>query len=387
MSRLKINLVVVVFACGLAGCGTPHNALLLPGSPPPSPAADIAGSHTLFVATTRAEAADPRAGFSGARSQDVAYAEIALTVPRAHRTGNVERPRRGQKPDPARHFVATALELIPDRPAFRSALRKDIVRHGGSALVFVHGYRNSFDTAVYRMTQIVHDAEYEGTPVLFSWASAGRTADYIYDTNSASAGRDALEETLRTVVAAGATRVDIVAHSLGTWVAMEALRQLAIGGDRTLGGRLGDVVLASPDIDIDVFKSQMRRYGKPERPFFVLTSSDDRALRLSSLVAGGRSRAGDGYYADDLADLGLVVIDLSNVEAGDRLNHSRFADNPVIVQLLGARLAEDNAGQTSGDLTEAIAGLTRGVGNTLTSAAEIVVTTPFRVLSVVVGDR
>ncbi|MBL8583314.1 MAG: alpha/beta fold hydrolase, partial [Rhizobiaceae bacterium] len=275
-------------------------------------------------------------------------------------------------------------ELLQGRPSFEDQLRREIARNGGRAMVFVHGYRNSFDSAVYRMTQIVHDAGYEGTPVLFSWASAGRTADYIYDTNSATAARDALEETLRTVVDAGATRVDIVAHSLGTWVAMETLRQLAIGGDRTLSGRLGDVVLASPDIDVDVFKSQMRRYGKPKEPFLVLTSSDDRALRISRIVAGGRSRVGDGYYAGDLADLGLVVVDLSNVSAGDRLNHSRFADNPVIVELLGARLTEDGAAT---DLTDAIAGLTRGVGDTLTSAAEIVVTTPFRVLSVVVGDR
>ena len=34
---------------------------------------------------------------------------------------------------------------------------------------------------------------------------------------------------------------------------MEALRQLAITDDRDLDGRLGDVLLASPDIDVDVF--------------------------------------------------------------------------------------------------------------------------------------
>ncbi len=48
---------------------------------------------------------------------------------------------------------------------------------------------------------------------------------------------------------------------MGTWVALEALRQFAITGDRDIGGKLGDVVLASPDIDVDVFKSQMADTG------------------------------------------------------------------------------------------------------------------------------
>src|SRR5690606_4927040 len=100
------------------------------------------------------------------------------------------------------------------------------------------------------------------------------------------------EASLRLLAQSGARRIDIVAHSMGTWVTMEALRQLALTGNRNLGGKLGDVVLASPDIDVDVFKSQMRRYGKPDRPFFLILSTDDRALRLSSILAGNE-RVGD----------------------------------------------------------------------------------------------
>ena len=126
--------------------------------------------------------------------------------------------------------------------------------------------------------------------MLFSWASGAKTTDYVYDKESASAARDQLEVTLRMLEQSGARRIDIVAHSMGTWVTMEALRQMAISGDRDLGGKLGDVVLASPDIDVDVFKSQMRRYGKPDKPFILLLSDDDRALRLSGLIAGSAAR-------------------------------------------------------------------------------------------------
>src|SRR5690606_29453861 len=135
---------------------------------------------------------------------------------------------------------------------------------------FVHGYRTPFDSSVYRAAQIVHDSGYKGTPVLFSWASTGRTVDYIYDNNSATIARDGLERTLRVLQESGAKRVDIVAHSMGNWLTMESLRQLAIGHNKDLSSLLGDVVLASPDIDIDVFKSQLQRIGHPKRPFFVL---------------------------------------------------------------------------------------------------------------------
>src|SRR5690606_12791667 len=179
-----------------------------------------------------------------------------------------------------------------------------------------------------RAAQIVHDSGYTGTPVLFSWASTGRTVDYIYDNNSATIARDGLEQTLRMLRDAGAKRIDIVAHSMGNWLTMEALRQLAISNDRDIGNSLGDVVLASPDIDIDVFKSQLRRVGRPDRPFFVLVSRDDRALQISGILAGNRPRVGD--YGNDkaLAALGVTVVDVSSLSSGDRLNHARFADNP-----------------------------------------------------------
>ncbi|MBL6430625.1 MAG: alpha/beta hydrolase [Alphaproteobacteria bacterium] len=52
------------------------------------------------------------------------------------------------------------------------------------------------------------------------------------------------------------------------------------------------IAMAAPDLDVDVFKAQMRRAGKPKKPFILLVSRDDRALRASSLIAGGKQRLG-----------------------------------------------------------------------------------------------
>ena len=101
---------------------------------------------------------------------------------------------------------------------------------------------------------IAHDTSYPGTPVLFSWASGARTTDYVYDKESASAARDQLEVTLRLLAQSGARRIDIVAHSMGTWVTMETLRQL----------RARDVVL----------------------PAVLITSHPKASLRTEAAAAG-----------------------------------------------------------------------------------------------------
>jgi esterase/lipase superfamily enzyme len=377
---------ILALALLLTGCAGQQTRELIASPAIAASPSEIAARHRIFVATTRAEAEDSKEVFSGSRSPDLNFAHVDMTVPSIHKTGAIERRKKNQKPDPAKFFVAADVAGYQDEAAFSKALRADIATHEGRALVFIHGYNTAFDGAVYRMTQIVHDAQYSGTPVLFTWASGGKTVDYVYDNNSATAARDRLEETLRLVAASGAKRVDIIAHSMGNWVTMEALRQLAITGDRDLDGKLGDVVLASPDIDVDVFKTQMRRYGKPDKPFILFLSGDDRALRVSELIAGNRPRLGGYEDAADIASYGVVAVDLTKVDAGDSLNHAKFADNPTLVTLLGARLREDaTLGTQDRDVTDRIGRLTGGIGQTLTSAADIVITTPFEVLNVVVG--
>lgn len=348
----KFHIVAAAFL--LAGCVGPKTDGLLATASIPVPVNEIAGNHSIFVATTRERADESQRVFDGGRSATLNFARVNVTVPRAHQVGTIELKKRGEPDDPSKFFTATDVVPYEAQPEFSGALSADIAARGGRALIFIHGYNTAFDSAVYRVTQIAHDSGYPGTPVLFSWASGGKTTDYVYDNNSASAARDQLEATIRMVAQSGARRIDIVAHSMGTWVTMESLRQLAITGDRTLGGKLGDVVLASPDIDVDVFKSQMRRYGKPEKPFFLLLSDDDRALRLSRILAGNKPRVGGYADAAELAEYGVEVIDLSNVKSADRFNHTKFADNPALVKLLGDRLREDDGYASDRQVTDRI---------------------------------
>ena len=179
-----------------------------------------------------------------------------------------------------------------------------------------------FAEAVYRAAQLAHDSKAPGVPVLFTWASRGKATAYVYDLNSATAARDGLEHTLRLLLRSNAEKVNVLAHSMGNWVTVEAFRQIRISGDLPPASKIGNDLLAAPDIDIDVFKSQLRRFGKPQKPFYVVLSQDDRALFLSRTIAGGVTRVGDSADTAELTALGATVIDLTDVK-GDRSHQSR----------------------------------------------------------------
>jgi esterase/lipase superfamily enzyme len=380
-----LRVAVIGVALALAGCGGGKRAHDLFAETAATTNSGIVATEQIYIATTRAPSDDPRVVYAGVRADEPTFATVDISIPAVHKPGAIERPK-GKVADPSKYFTARTLTKIDGIQDFTHKVAADARSDGGRALVFVHGYNTHFDDAVYRVTQIAHDSSYDGAPILFTWASGGRAIDYVYDRDSANAARDALEQLLRTLAKSGIGRIDIVAHSMGTWLTMEALRGLAIAGDRDIGGKLGDVVLASPDIDYNVFRTQMQRYGKPDRPFYVLLSGDDRVLRFSSLIAGQQPRLGEYANAKDIAALGIIVVDLSAIKAGDSYNHTKFADNPVLVKLLGEGLRNGQNLSGDRDLSDGLALFARGIGNTLGTAAAIVVTTPTTVIDVVVNQ-
>ena len=323
--------------------------------------------HTILVATTRAR--DPRPGtyFSGERSQSVNYATLTVAVPPTHVPGKIEWPARAPG-NPATDFVVRDATYLDSEREFVRALNAQLaLRPPGKrkVLVFIHGYNTMFAEGLYRFTQIVDDADAPAVPVLFTWASRGKVAGYVYDSNSATAARDELEHTLRLVFASNATEINILAHSMGNWVTVEALRQIKISANKPPVHKLGAIVLAAPDIDIDVFKAQMRRFGKPRKPFFVIVSRDDKALRFSDFIAGGKERLGSYTNDAELTALGAVVIDMTAVKADDPSHHAKFAQLAEIAPELRQVLARgvETEGQkakgqvSSASTTESLGGL------------------------------
>jgi esterase/lipase superfamily enzyme len=330
---------VLIVAAPIVSCASrPESGFLSPVAGSVTGASD----HTVLVATTRERDSRPGTYFNGERASSLDYATITVSVPPTHVPGQIELASTPPG-DPSVNFVVRDAAYLDSDKAFVLALNAQLEmrpKASRNVFVFIHGFNTLFAEGLYRFTQVVQDSKAPGVPVLFTWASRGKIADYIYDNNSATAARDGLEHVLRLALASDADQVNILAHSMGNWVTVEALRQIKISGDLQHRNKIGHIFLAAPDIDIDVFKSQMRRFGKPSKPFYVILSKDDKALAASRFIAGGETRVGDDPNVAELAALGATVIDLSDVRGDDPTNHDKFAQlAEVAPQLLGVLAA------------------------------------------------
>ncbi len=136
---------------------------------------------------------------------------------------------------------------------------------------------------------------------------------------------------------------------MGNYLAIELLRQMAIR-DRGLPPKIRDVMMAAPDIDIDVFRRQIAEIDAGPRPtyFTLFVSRDDRALSIVELSrprfdpprrARPDQRSLTGRFWRK-AECKSSTSPTSH--PADFTNHSKFASGEV-VGAIGERLAE---GQT-----------------------------------------
>lgn len=331
------HLIALLAALLVAACASAPKAFLVPT------AASAPGARLvdMLVVTTRAASPAPGVIYGGERDASASGTEIVVSVPPNHKVGAVEWPRDDTH-DPATEFTTVSIA-----PSDRANTLAWFDRMGGEharLLVFVHGFNTRFEASVYRFAQLVADSQADAAPLLFTWPSRGNLFDYEYDRDSAIYSRDALEDALTKAADAPQVKeMTVVAHSMGTYLTMEALRQLAIrrGG---LPAKINNVVLASPDIDPHVFGHQFLALGPNPPHITIFVSRDDKALLISRLLAGNLLRLGaidptqEPYRSKLEANGHITVIDLTKLKAGDKLNHAKFAQSPEVVKMLGQQL-------------------------------------------------
>jgi esterase/lipase superfamily enzyme len=375
--------MILALISTLGGCASLRGVLVPVGG-------TVAGASQvdMLVATTR-KRADPAEMFSGARGPTPAFANITVSIPppSARQIGEVQWPR--QVPgNPATDFVTLKADVIDRNQAlawFRRSLRTAPKRQ---VLVFIHGFNNRFDDAVFRFAQIVHDSNAPVVPILFTWPSRGSVLAYGYDRESTAYSRNALESLLKAISGDPAVgEIAILAHSMGNSLALETLRQMAIRDGRVTP-KIRNVLLAAPDVDVDLAREAIIDMGpRANRPAFTLfVSQDDRALAVSRRVWGSEARLGaidpdQEPYRTQLERANFRVLDLTKLKAGDALNHGKFAESPEVVQLIGKRLAE---GQTVTDsrigLGDRIVQVTAGAATAVGTAAGLAISAPVAIV-------
>jgi esterase/lipase superfamily enzyme len=159
----------------------------------------------------------------------------------------------------------------------------------------------------------------------------------------------------------------LLAHSMGNWVALEALRGRSmripsVAAVRT--DKLKNAMLVAPDVDVDVFRSQILRMGAARPRIALFVSQDDSALGLSKVIWGDVPRIGDidpsqEPYRTELERDKIIVFDLTKLaKAGDNAHDRAFEDVTSVMGMIRQRFSEGQAmserGSSLGDQIEQV---------------------------------
>jgi esterase/lipase superfamily enzyme len=129
---------------------------------------------------------------------------------------------------------------------------------------------------------------------------------------------------------------------MGNWVTLEALRGMSIRNGK-IGGKIKNVMLVAPDVDVDVFRTQIQRRGAPKPRFSLFVSQDDKALKLSQAIWGGVPRLGEinpaqEPYQSELKRENIEVFDLTKLQGSA---HDRaFEDITQVLVMVKERYGE-----------------------------------------------
>lgn len=280
------------------------------------------------------------------------------------------------------------LDVKPDAHAVIAAERDQFIKSMSrwldhttkkDAYVYVHGFNNTFDDAVFRMAESWHYAGRQGVPIVFTWpAGRGGMLGYAYDRESGEYAVVHLKILLMTLAECPQIeRVHLISHSRGTDVATSALRELhmevraatgrgAVGffSERNLVQmtpeqiakapttaqylKLHTLVLAAPDLDADVFSQRFvsENLLRAADKIIVYFSQKDSALGWAQWLFSGGGRVGDlsidDFTPQQLAMIGqLPALEMISCETKGYSSHSYMFMHPSAFSDLLLSLRDD----------------------------------------------
>lgn len=355
--------VIAVAVCLLASCtvrGTYRVA--------PDRAAAAVSTETVFVRTDRVFDGSPTV-FGAERSAVPNHARFEVSIPPNHAVGRIERSRG--KVDPDREFTFIDAEL-QSQEAFLNEINQrllELAPEEREMTIFVHGYNTNFTEAIQRHAQIMHDFNLDGAAVTFAWSSAANALGYIYDRDSAEFASSDLARLIEVLQLSRANSIQVIAHSMGSLLTLQAMHQMALSKDFNGWQNLDSIFLISPDIDVDLFLRKTGEIGRLPGSFVIFTSSRDRALALSGRITGTGDRLGSIENTDRLSDLNVTIVNLRNVVDGDRIRHTKAAASAETIETINA-LRELTRSLTADEIARR--GFLPGTVLTIRNATEVI---------------
>jgi esterase/lipase superfamily enzyme len=311
-------------------------------APLAAPVVDPRVVEFLFASTRQQIVRSPTESiaYSGERGP-LTFGAASVRIPDDHKIGRIELPASwrlfgltlSSAPNEHEHFIIKRVVPISE-DTFGQVVR---AKGANTALVFVHGFNTSFEDALYRNAQIIWDLQYSGLSVLFTWASRGDVISYVYDKESAYLAREAFIALLQKLKRDyGIEQINVLAHSMGNLIALDALANYAQTSNPIQIVRL---MMAAPDVDRDQFNMLAPTAKAIVGGMTLYASSADRTMALSRTLAGGIPRAGDVPADGPIILPNVETIDVTAVgEDIFGLNHNVFAASRDVMEDISALL-------------------------------------------------
>lgn len=278
--------------------------------------------------------ADLTIGFSSHRDKVLHYGNVIVYVPESHKFGST-----GSRTS----WLARVVRLPDDRlkieeinplskEKFLAGLNESLMNNRAGkrkVLLYIHGYNSDFDEAVIRAAQMGYDLKVEGVTAVYSWPSKGNLSPWAYGADEAAveSSEDFLGEFATTLaLESKAEEVDIIAHSMGNRALLRAVNALATAMGKARK-KLGQIILAAPDVDADVFSKLAIIYPTVSSRTTLYTSTKDWALQASAIFHQF-DRA--GFYPPIALIPGIDTVQVSNVEL-TLLGHSYYAQAGTVL--------------------------------------------------------
>jgi esterase/lipase superfamily enzyme len=300
--------------------------------PPPGEVIEI----TTFFATNRkpVRSLDPTKMYGPELDSSLHYGRAVVTVPLTRPLGGFALPRLWKlerEPDPRKHFVLRSIAPLEGDAARQEIAERLKGLNSKSLLVFVHGYNTGFGEAALRTAQMVHDLQFPGLALFFTWPSAAQVVRYWQDEETARYSEGDFEQLIDDLSKMPATDIYVVAHSMGNRVVGHALQARVEKGKES--ARLRQVLLAAPDVGVDIFRSRIapKLTAMQGTRTTIYAASSDIALKISKVVHGFR-RVGEttgGVFTYP----GLETIDASSAAPAMRAyGHLYVVDSPSVLK-------------------------------------------------------
>ena len=235
------------------------------------------------------------------------------------------------------------------------AVEAQMARTGSqNVTIYVHGYNTDFIDNTLVAGEIFYYMGRKGAMMSFEWPSESKLLGYIPDKANADASTHQFRALISNIAKeCTADSITIIAHSAGSPVVVNALRELRLlDYDLTVEQvqskyKVGRVVLAAPDMDLQAFENAIYdRFFELTHGVAVYASPKDRALKLSERL-NGSTRLGRavGELTDHQKEAFLRVPEIEMIDASiaeqqfkSFVGHSYYQRDPWVSSDIGSFL-------------------------------------------------